>query len=180
MRFTLTDEKHPEYNAFRIMSQEDNQNHGIKVGDLGGFLETKDNLDSESSAWVFDDSVVLGKSSVTGNAIVKNTSVLKNITIGFDSIISNVSIQDFTFDDTVKIYTDTKNSIVIACKQLEFGVLTAKRYNQNGPIYVGYGTIFETINVFEKIAKSGYLPDSELCVKLTKFIKESLIDELSS
>ena len=42
----------------------------IKEGDLGGFIESEENLDHEGDAWIKDDAMVLGNARVSGNALV--------------------------------------------------------------------------------------------------------------
>ena len=47
------------------------RNFGIvKVGDLGGFIESEDNLSQDGSCWVFDYAKVYGNARVYGNAMV--------------------------------------------------------------------------------------------------------------
>lgn len=40
----------------------------VKAGDLGGFVETEDNLSHEGQCWLFQDAAALGKARVTQNA----------------------------------------------------------------------------------------------------------------
>lgn len=42
----------------------------IKEGDLGGFIESEENLDHEGDAWIKDDAMVSGNARVSGNALV--------------------------------------------------------------------------------------------------------------
>lgn len=43
---------------------------GVKAGDLGGFVETEDNLSQDGECWVYPHAFVFGKSRIEGNAKV--------------------------------------------------------------------------------------------------------------
>ena len=51
--------------ALRIISE-----HGVKNGDLGGFIESELNLSHEGNAWVSGNAQVSGNAKVYGNALV--------------------------------------------------------------------------------------------------------------
>ena len=42
----------------------------VKAGDLGGWIESKENLSQNGTAWVYDDAWVYGHAMVYGNAKV--------------------------------------------------------------------------------------------------------------
>jgi hypothetical protein len=69
-------EKDKENPLHRIRALRDIPRYGVKAGDIGGFVESEENLDQECDAWVggnafiFDDAMVYGKSIVYGNAKV--------------------------------------------------------------------------------------------------------------
>ena len=48
----------------------------VKKGDVGGWLETEDNLTHEGNAWVSDDAQVFGDAVVSGNAWVSGNAVV--------------------------------------------------------------------------------------------------------
>lgn len=52
----------------RIQADRDIPFHGVKVGDVGGWIEKRENLQGE--AWVDDDAMVYDDAVVTGNAFV--------------------------------------------------------------------------------------------------------------
>lgn len=45
---------------------------GIKAGDVGGYVQSEENLSQEGNCWVFRDAKVYGDARVCGNAFVKN------------------------------------------------------------------------------------------------------------
>lgn len=51
----------------------------VQAGDLGGWIETEDNLDQDRSAWVYGDARVYGDAQVCGDArVYGNASVCGN------------------------------------------------------------------------------------------------------
>lgn len=51
----------------------------VKKGDLGGFVESDENLSQEGNAWIYGDAMVFGNAKVYGNAEVhKNALVYDN------------------------------------------------------------------------------------------------------
>lgn len=48
----------------------------IKVGDLGGYVESEDNLSQEGNCWVYDNAKVMDNAKVTENAWVRDSARL--------------------------------------------------------------------------------------------------------
>lgn len=161
MKFILTDEKHKSFNAFRITAAEDSDILGIKSGDLGGFIESKDNLDETGNAWVYPDSVVIGTSLVTGDAVIKNGAIIKDTTIGLGSSISDVSISNAMFQNEVKIY-GKENSIVISDTNLKYRSITASKVpGITDDVKIGYSTFFGNVKEFNKFIEDGKSTDDD-------------------
>lgn len=49
----------------------------VKAGDLGGFVESTDNLSQTGRCWVYDNAVVYGNAVVKDNAVVSGDAVIK-------------------------------------------------------------------------------------------------------
>lgn len=45
--------------------------HRVKAGDLGGFVESMDNLSQEGNCWVANNAKVYGGAKVYGDAVVE-------------------------------------------------------------------------------------------------------------
>ena len=60
----------------RIRTVRDIPEHAIKSGDLGGWLETAENLSHDGAAWVTDSAYVMGKARVMGNALVADSALV--------------------------------------------------------------------------------------------------------
>lgn len=60
----------------------------VKKGDLGGYVESEDNLSHEGNAWVKDDAWVFGNAFVADNALVYGSAeVYDNACISGNAII---------------------------------------------------------------------------------------------
>lgn len=63
----------------------------IKAGDVGGFVETEDNLSHDGACWIFDDACVFGKAVVRNNAIICDGAFVHDNAI----ISGNATICDY-------------------------------------------------------------------------------------
>ena len=60
----------------------------VKAGDLGGFVESEDNLSHEGDCWVFGEAQIYGNARVSGNArISENAQVYGEALISGDAKI---------------------------------------------------------------------------------------------
>ena len=59
---------------FRIRALRAIARFGVKVGDLGGWVENESNLSQVGDAWVYGDAEVYGNAEVYGDAEVKDKS----------------------------------------------------------------------------------------------------------
>ena len=59
---------------FRIKALVDIERHGVKKGDLGGWIEKESNLSHDGDAWVYGNSWVYGDARVSGNACVSGNA----------------------------------------------------------------------------------------------------------
>ena len=94
--FEFTDETIVVYGVtvYRIRATEDIDEHNVKKGDLGGFVQRKLNI--RGRAWVFDNAVVMenayvtdnaavrGNACVSGNAVVRGHAVVREYAFVFD------------------------------------------------------------------------------------------------
>ena len=79
-KYELTDET-KKYNGstlYRIKALKDFGN--IKAGDLGGYVESENNLSQEGDCWVIGDSLVLDNARVVENAYVSGNTIVKDFT----------------------------------------------------------------------------------------------------
>lgn len=50
--------------------------NGVKIGDLGGYIESEGNLSHDGDCWVYDDSIVYGGATVSENASIRKNSIV--------------------------------------------------------------------------------------------------------
>lgn len=75
----------------RIKAVRDIPRHGVKAGDIGGFVEHEGNLSQRGDCWIADDAEVSGNATVCDNAIVKGASC-----VGDNAVVCNCArVGDF-------------------------------------------------------------------------------------
>ena len=57
------------------IDQEYNE-HIVKAGDLGGYVESEDNLSQEGNCWITGNACILDNAKVSGNALVSGKSIV--------------------------------------------------------------------------------------------------------
>lgn len=73
----------------------------VKEGDLGGFIESKDNLSQKGNSWITDNAMVYGEARVWGDALVMNNA----------EVSGNAEISDnAVVKDNAKVYGNAKIS----------------------------------------------------------------------
>lgn len=70
-KYEITDTVHQDNpNLKRIRALRDIPRHGIKKGDLGGYIESEHNLSHDGDCWISGSAVVYGNAEVYGKAWV--------------------------------------------------------------------------------------------------------------
>ena len=71
----------------------------IKAGELGGFIESEDNLSEDGDCWIYNDAMVYENAKVEGNAKLFDYAVARgNAVVDFDSLVYGSSIVE---DDAI-------------------------------------------------------------------------------
>lgn len=73
---------------YRIRALIDIPVYGVKAGDLGGFIETEDNLSHEGNSWVSGNATVYGKSLVSDNAWISKEAIVFDSNLKGDVVVS--------------------------------------------------------------------------------------------
>lgn len=74
-KYILTNERHPEFPELRrIRANRDIDRHGVKAGDLGGYIASERSLANNGDCWVDDTSCVRIEARVLGDALVAESS----------------------------------------------------------------------------------------------------------
>ena len=74
----------------RIRALKDLPKHGVKKGDLGGFIESSWNLTHKGSCWVADNAKVFEKGAVRGDSLVCGNATIRARAI----VMGNAVVQD--------------------------------------------------------------------------------------
>ena len=70
MKFSLTKNTKVEFGITFYQIKAEETRNGINKGDLGGWVEKKENLGNKDNAWIYDNALVYGNARVFGNALV--------------------------------------------------------------------------------------------------------------
>lgn len=75
-KYSMTQEtiKFNGINVYRIIALKDFGN--IKKGDLGGYIQSENNLSQYGNCWVYDNAKVLKDAKVTDNAIIRDCAII--------------------------------------------------------------------------------------------------------
>ena len=79
-KYEITDIVHEKYPFLHRIRALRDIGHDVKAGDLGGFVESEDNLSFESGddAWIFDNAIACDRSYVDKQARLKGNAVARN------------------------------------------------------------------------------------------------------
>ena len=76
-------EKHKDYELYRVIYLRDIPRHGVKKGDIGGWIEHEGNLSQNGDCVVLDEAWVSGNAQVFDNAQVSgNARVSGSVWVG--------------------------------------------------------------------------------------------------
>lgn len=77
--------------------------HRVERGDLGGFVEKRENLSEELNSWVADNAIVYGDAMVKGNALVRGQASVS----GYAVVEGNALVEDLVIVKDFARVTDT-------------------------------------------------------------------------
>lgn len=94
-KYRLTDTTRPGLNGhplYRIQALRDLGDKEVHAGDLGGWVQSEDNLSQEGQCWIYDDASVLDKACVSDDAIVQgHATVFGNAWVMDNAIVEELS-----------------------------------------------------------------------------------------
>ena len=85
-----------EKKLYRIKALKDFSD--VKTGEIGGLVESENNLSQEGSCWIYGDAIVIENALVQGNArITSNATISKNALIDNDAVVGgHASVTDIS------------------------------------------------------------------------------------
>jgi len=117
-KFELTDETHPSApRLHRIRALVDIPRAGVRVGDLGGWVESESCLAHSGNAWVSGNARVSGNAEVFGNARVSgNARVFGDARVfDLDSTLTAGPLSSQGHYGTLTRQSEGQHQIVIGC-----------------------------------------------------------------
>lgn len=110
----------------------------VKAGDLGGFVESEDNLSHEEDCWIYNNAKVYDNASVYGNAMVyDNAEVYGHASIyGNAEVFGNAEVYD-----SAEVYGDAEvldNAEIYGCA----------RVLDNAEVY-GHAKVYNSAKIFD-------------------------------
>lgn len=96
----------------RVIALRDIPRYGVKAGDIGGWIESKDNLEQEGDCWVGGNAFVSGRSRVRHNALVTDDANVSSTSnnlyqwVGGNAVVKNFAVvtgTSFIIDDNAVI-----------------------------------------------------------------------------
>lgn len=111
----------------------------VKAGDLGGYVQTKDNLSNNYDSWIYDDAKVYGISSVSdwgkvsGNSVVKDSTVRGNAKVFGNAIVDGSQVWDWA-----NVYGNAKikDSEIYECAEVfDDAEVTHSKVNRHSKVF---------------------------------------------
>lgn len=145
-------------------------------GELGGYVESEDNLSQEGSAWIFDDARVYGKARVGGNALVfDRAKVFDDASVRGDAHVygnaqvyqeaeafSNARVYDYArirgrskVYDQAEVYGNAQIHEDSVFDSEHFGLLMEEEDCDRWPEVFGKARVYENAEIFGRTLVSG-------------------------
>ena len=98
-KYEITDIAHPSNPKWHRIRALEYIGEDVEPGDLGGFVESEDNLSQEGACWIFNDAIACESARVSGNAALKDQAVARgtalvsnNAEVGGKAIVQDYAI----------------------------------------------------------------------------------------
>lgn len=149
-------------NVYRVIALIDIPVHGVKAGDIGGYVDHKKVLSQKGDCWIGGDALVLDKSRVADDAIIKDKAVVSNTLVDGNAAIYDRAIvsempgwQNSRISHSAKIYGDAQ---VISSHISDYSKVYEAAVVNRADV-MGYSTVFG----YAKILGPGvFIEDSKI------------------
>ena len=75
-KYEISEIAHPRYPWLHRIRALSDVRPGVQKGDLGGYVQSAENLSQEGSCWIFDDAIACDESFVDQQATVSGSAVV--------------------------------------------------------------------------------------------------------
>lgn len=118
-KYELTDEfiTHRGCTLTRIRAMRDIPRHGVKKGDLGGYVQSPWNLTNKGDCWIADTAKVFEKGGVRGDALVCGDADVR----ANGMVMGNAVVKDSAF---ISGHAEIKNNAVVKDNARVYGYAT--------------------------------------------------------
>ncbi|QEE08866.1 phage related protein [Bartonella kosoyi] len=156
-KFALTNETRVfnHKTLYRIKALKDFSD--VKAGQLGGFIESEDNLSHDGNCWVYDNALVLNPAHIYENAKVFNNAIIMGTVYGNAKLSGNARI----YSNAV-VYDHAVISGAAKIYGKVYGKASVGGYTQvYGSVYgnakvTGYHTIRGLVHGNARLKRDGY------------------------
>lgn len=76
-KYEITTISHPEYPWLHRIRALWEFRPGVRPGDLGGFVQSEENLSQEGTCWLFDDAILCGESYMDQQAVAEGSALVR-------------------------------------------------------------------------------------------------------
>ena len=92
-KYEITDIAHPDNPKLHRIRALTDVGTDVHKGDLGGFVETENNLDQEGFAWIGEDAIACEDSYIGGDAILADSAVARDSAyVGNNAVIADHAV----------------------------------------------------------------------------------------
>ena len=92
-KYEITDIAHPDNPKLHRIRALTDVGTEVHKGDLGGFVETENNLDQEGFAWIGEDAIACEDSYIGGDAILADSAVARDSAyVGNNAVIADHAV----------------------------------------------------------------------------------------
>ena len=114
-KYEITDIAHPDNpNLHRIRAVTD-LTENVLAGMLGGYVESRDNLDQEGRAWISEDAIACENAVVCGDAVLTDHAVAKGCAyVGKNATVmgDEQTLCAPTIDGSARVYGEISGNVV--------------------------------------------------------------------
>lgn len=145
---------------YRIQALRDIPRHGVKVGDLGGYVRNRSSLRHDGDCWVAKDAIIDHYSSISGNALVTDQALVCSGRVSGNAVVSDHAL---IYDSHVVGEIIVKDNAVIDDSRVCGGAIIDKNSKIHGSRINSEGTIATVTDdvVIESSVISGKFMASE-------------------
>lgn len=149
----------------------------VQEGDLGGYIQSEDNLSQTDSSWINKNSHVIGNSQVLNNSYVSDSKISGNAIIDSSVIQDSIISEDAVINNSIVTHSTIRNITKVVNSDLTELIVTGACNFYNTTLY-GLNKFTITLkNNFDVENISGNLCTIQKIFKNDKEIQQLVIDE---